>query len=115
MFYTGIITSLLPYILVLGVFGTLLLNRVVLTTSHEDERGEEMANDTLLEKQTFDDNSTFFYSHKDESQKDEAESRFFYGDFELLYKVKKLYSHYKIPITGNPDINSTYSLRGPPA
>jgi len=27
MFYTGIITSLLPYILILGVFGTLFLNQ----------------------------------------------------------------------------------------
>ena len=37
MFYTGIITSLLPYILLLGVCGTLLLNQALPGAQDKDD------------------------------------------------------------------------------
>ena len=41
MFYTGIITSLLPYILFLGVFGTIILNQVFHSQNEKEQPESE--------------------------------------------------------------------------
>lgn len=117
MFYTSLITSLLPYILLTGIFGTLLVNRIA--TSKRTEGGE-INYAAFQKKQTVDDSRTFFYApekNKDKEKNHEniSTSRLSNKDFDLLNNWEKCYPPCNIPLISNTDLNSTYSFRGPPS
>src|SRR6056297_2710277 len=117
MFYTSIITSILPYILLLGGFGTLLLNRVAFTNKIGSEK---VSYASFQKKQEVDTSRIFFYSlEQTECNKEKSEnlqtSWLFNKAFEVLLKGKCLYPPSKMPIQINCEINNTYSFRGPPS
>lgn len=117
MFYTSIITSILPYILLLGVFSTLLLNRVAFTNKTSRE---QVSYASFQKKQDVDASGTFLYSsEQNKFNKEDSEnlqtSSLFKKAFEVLLDGKCLYPPSKIPLQANCEINNTYSFRGPPA
>ncbi len=116
MFYTGIITSLLPYILLFGIFGTLLLNQVVFSNNSRDAK----TGFATIQKQHKKDatNAYFFSSDRKRDKKEDPGKintfRLFSKAFEEAEVGKRLYPPSKIPFIIKPELNNSYSLRGPP-
>lgn len=117
MFYTSLITSLLPYILLTGIFGTLLINHVTISKRTDREKINYTASP---KEQAINNSRTFFYGaeeNKDKKINAGNTSTFWLSAkaSEVLRKEKKHYPPCKIPLISNPDLNSTYSFRGPPS
>jgi hypothetical protein len=117
MFYTGIITSLIPYILLLGLFGTLLLNHTAASFSKEKKKTTY----AFYSQDAEENNSKDFYL----SYRKIKNTRFCadYGAslnkhhiFSLQYPdlLKKFCHPAYIPLVVDLSINNTYSFRGPP-
>lgn len=116
MFYTSFITSLLPYLLLLGVFVTLWGDR--LAFSHNTD-GEEEKEVICQQKEAFEVASgSFFYSQEKNKNKETPENistprRF--KPIEPLTNNKKFYLSRELPLVTNTGLNNTYSFRGPPS
>jgi hypothetical protein len=119
MFYTSIITSLLPYILLFGVFSTLLLNRIACSNNNVNtERGYV----AYKKKQKIDASRTYLISlEKERYQKEQPEPRI-NNTYRLsgitntfLNKAKKIYRHTEFVLVSIPGRNNAFCLRGPPA
>jgi len=117
MFYTSLITSLLPYILLTGIFGTLLVNHIAISKKTGGEAINYTASRT---EQTINNSGTFFYGaeeNKDKEVNAGNTSNFYLSAkaSEDLNNEKKHYPPCNIPLISNPDLNRTYSFRGPPS
>jgi hypothetical protein len=120
MFYTGIITSLIPYILLLGVFGTLFLNQALPGAQEEDDHspGHHQQEGTVVSKAK--ENPSSFYLALSETEADNQQ-----GEQPAWETIRS------IPVFSPPGasthyfeqpahqdklqgMNRTYSFRGPP-
>lgn len=120
MFYTGIITSLLPYILLLGVCGTLLLNQALPGVQDKDDHSpahhQREGTFVITEKE----NSSSFYLSLGEADPDNQPgkqlSRGAYPGIPVFTPPGASSTYFKQPACQDklPGINRTYSFRGPP-
>ena len=122
MFYTGIITTLLPYILLFGVFGTLLLYE---TVGEDSDTGEDYNAIHLAEheKPAKENNITLqadwsiweklTYNHSENSG-DNFYKDNIYGCCYNFQNIQFFHLPKIIPVLTDPALNKSYSFRGPP-
>ncbi|HKL37997.1 MAG TPA: hypothetical protein VJ876_03820 [Bacteroidales bacterium] len=120
MFYTGIITSLLPYFLVLGVFGTLIMNQVFSGVPDRDDPTSECHHKegNLAYHPSSDASAYYCNIFEDESNK-RPEKQTCQGvsqGIPVFIPPGAAAGYFTQP--AHPDdltgMNRTYSLRGPP-
>jgi|GEM_PF-6872356 len=119
MFYTSIITSLLPYILLFGVFSTLLVNRLACTNNNLNTKRGYAA---IQKQQDIDASSTYLFSLEKEryqkEQPDPGKSKIYRRSSitnEFLSEENKIYRPPEFVLNSIPGLNNTFCLRGPPA
>ena len=117
MFYTSIITSLLPYILLLGIFSTLLLNRFACTNNNANTKRGYAA---IQKQQDIDASNTYLFSlEKAKDQKEHPNKIKIYSSSgitkEFLNETNKIYRPPEFVLISFTGLNYTFCLRGPPA
>jgi hypothetical protein len=117
MFYTSIITSVLPYILLLGIFSTLLLNRFACTSNSANTKRGYAA---IQKQQDIDASSTYLFSlEQEKDQKKQPDKIKVYSSSgitkEFLNEANKIYRPPDFVLISIPGLNNTFCLRGPPA
>ena len=117
MFYTGIITSLLPYILLIGVFGTLILNQAFHAPNKSEDpepasyNWSDQNDEAAYEKAA---DYRMLSSGSDDQKPPDHPKLISPNDLCLKYKPSPIQRWYHQP-SGKPGaVNKTFSLRGPP-
>jgi hypothetical protein len=120
MFYTGIITSLLPYILLLGVFGTLFLNQALPAQQDKDDHKpahhQRQGKLDLKGKENSSSCYLAFSQKGPERQPGKQISRVAYKGIPVYSPPGASTSYFKQPARQDklPGMNQTFSFRGPP-
>jgi len=119
MFYTGIITSFLPYILIIGVFGTLLWNN----TFHPSDKTQQTSyTESCFEHHPARQHIAKAYLYKNFK----IQARFDTPDPHTPHTIVQqsdstcshtpgLYHHQEPPGKKQAGLNHTFSFRGPPS
>ena len=123
MFYTSLITSLLPYLLLLGVFGTLLVNQCqgADTTAEQQEMGHILEKskirpghmDAISSQETIE---VIKIKSKQSTQSQPVNPPIFYPFLRYSAGYERVLSYF-IFLNGflGTDLSHPLSLRGPPA
>ena len=125
MFFAGIITSALPYILLAGVFGTFLVSQV---SGNDQQEAEEQASEESFHRQIYSNptgssdlhGDTYVVAQHKEASGGKEETRPPGADNRLFPRppapdnwYTRLF-FYPVHPCGLHNPNATYTLRGPP-
>jgi len=120
MFFTGIVTSLLPYILLIGVFGTLLWNNTFQpseqdksTATTEDLQAGHTTGKDLRKACRFEDHQQTIQPQAPD------QSIYFKSPYQLqptdiCSHTTTGFIHHLLPGTEQAGLNRNFSFRGPP-
>lgn len=116
MFYTGIISSLLPYLLLLALFSTVLLNKISAYSKTSNKHTKQIALQFDKAGNQFNYSNYYYPKHNKADRPCNIPSQaYFQRSLDLwCSRVKQWYPSDKIALLNDPWLNHPLSYRGPP-